>query len=290
VVDTRNANGAFGGPMMGQGETRTYNIPAGPCAGIPSNASSYSLNFSVTGPAAQGYLTAWPAGATQPNVATMTWFAANQTLSNGAIVPASASGAISVFSAATTHVIIDINGYFSGAGGINISTYAYPNPQSGSYSLTIPSAGVSRILVEALGGGGGGAFSVGPPVQAGGNGGFARALIPVSPNTTLTLTIGAGGATGSFGSPNGTAGTDTTVAVNGGNTLLTAGGGGGGSSAFGGFAAGGIVTGPTATFIQMISGGNASSLGYVGGSGGFAGNNGAGGAGQAGLLTVTFVQ
>src|SRR5438105_3261334 len=112
VLDTRNANGPFGGPIMGQGETRTYNVPAGPCAGIPTNASAYSLNFSVTNTAGQGYLTTWPAGATQPLAATMTWFAANQTLTTAAIVPAGTSASISVFAAQTAHVVIDINGYF----------------------------------------------------------------------------------------------------------------------------------------------------------------------------------
>src|SRR6202045_4358511 len=112
ILDTRNANGPFGGPIMSSGETRSYNVPTGPCSGIPSNASAYSLNFSVTGTAAQGYLTAWPPGSTQPNAATMTWFAASQTLSTAAIVPASASASISVFTAATTHIIVDINGYF----------------------------------------------------------------------------------------------------------------------------------------------------------------------------------
>src|SRR5438105_5298113 len=33
ILDTRNPNGPFGGPIMSQGETRTYNVPAGPCAG-----------------------------------------------------------------------------------------------------------------------------------------------------------------------------------------------------------------------------------------------------------------
>src|SRR3989475_4949955 len=62
----------------------------------------------------------------------------------------------------------------------NLTIYSYPNPVSGSYSLTVL-AGVTRILVEAWGGGGGGGFSTGPfPAGFGGNGGYARAVIPVS--------------------------------------------------------------------------------------------------------------
>ena len=46
VADTRNATGAFGGPELAAGSTRTFNIPQGAC-GIPSTAVSYSLNATV---------------------------------------------------------------------------------------------------------------------------------------------------------------------------------------------------------------------------------------------------
>ena len=118
VVDTRNANGSFGGPIFASGETRSYTIPSGPCTGIPTGIQAFSLNFSVTQTRTSviGFLTAWPTGTTQPSVANLTWFAANQTLSAASIVPAASGGAISVYAAQSTHVIIDINGYFLGNG------------------------------------------------------------------------------------------------------------------------------------------------------------------------------
>jgi len=63
-----------------------------------------------------GYLTAWPAGSSQPAAANLTWFAANQTLTAASIIPAAIGGAISVFAAQATDVIIDVNGYFLGDG------------------------------------------------------------------------------------------------------------------------------------------------------------------------------
>lgn len=117
VVDTRNADGPYGGPKPSAGTTRTFDIDGGPCSGIPAGAAAYSLNFGVTQTEAGGFLTAWNTGASQPVVATMTWFGASQTLSNAAIVPASTAGAIDVFLAAGTHLTIDINGYFLDAGG-----------------------------------------------------------------------------------------------------------------------------------------------------------------------------
>lgn len=122
VVDTRWANGAFGGPIFNAGETRSYTVPSSSCSGIPGGSvSAVSLNITVTQTGAGGFLTAWPAGASQPGVGNLTWFAASQTLTNASVVPTSSSGAISVFvgmaNGTQTHVIIDINGYFLGDGG-----------------------------------------------------------------------------------------------------------------------------------------------------------------------------
>src|SRR6202163_1204712 len=47
VVDTRNPSGAYGSPKLVGGASRTFNIPGGPCTGIPPSASAYSLNFTV---------------------------------------------------------------------------------------------------------------------------------------------------------------------------------------------------------------------------------------------------
>src|SRR5271170_7913148 len=46
VVDTRNAIGPFGGPALGAGTSREFNIPQSACK-IPSSAVAYSLNVTV---------------------------------------------------------------------------------------------------------------------------------------------------------------------------------------------------------------------------------------------------
>jgi hypothetical protein len=134
VVDTRNPTGAYGGPKFSQGTIRTFDIDGGPCAGIPANAAAYSLSLGVTQTIGNGaYITAWPAGATQPVVATITW---NQglTLTTAAIVPAGVGGAISVFAANETHLTIDINGYFrEGPGSLSLN---YINEVSAVPSMT----------------------------------------------------------------------------------------------------------------------------------------------------------
>ena len=111
IVDTRNANGPYGGPAMPQNFGRTFDIDGGPC-GIPAGVEAYSLNFGAIVPAADGFLTAWPTGSAQPNVSQLN-FLGGEVVANAAIVPAGAGGAIDVLVNIGTHIYIDINGYFS---------------------------------------------------------------------------------------------------------------------------------------------------------------------------------
>ncbi len=115
IADTRTVGsglmGAFGPPTMSGGSTRNFPIPSSDC-GVPATALAYSLNIGVVTPGPLAYLTAWPAGQSQPVVGTLSSQGAG-VVSDAAIVPAGTSGAISIFVADTTDVIIDINGYFA---------------------------------------------------------------------------------------------------------------------------------------------------------------------------------
>ncbi len=111
VVDTRNANGTFGGPPIQAGTFRSFPISQGPC-GIPLGAWAYSLNISVVPNGALHYLTVWPTGQSQPLVATLNSLD-GRIKANAAIVTAgNGGGAVSVFATDTTNVIVDVNGYF----------------------------------------------------------------------------------------------------------------------------------------------------------------------------------
>src|SRR5581483_6311898 len=85
VVDTRNADGAFGGPEMGANTSRDFSIPASSC-GIPSSAAAYALNVTAVPDGVLGYLTIWPTGQNQPFVSTLN--SDGRVKANAAIVPA----------------------------------------------------------------------------------------------------------------------------------------------------------------------------------------------------------
>jgi prefoldin subunit 5 len=111
IVDTRNSNGTFGGPIMTANSTRSFPIPTGSC-GIPSTATAYAFNVTAVPASTLSYLSIWPDGEIQPTVSTLN-SSDGQVVANAALVPAGNAGAVDVFVTNQTQVIIDIVGYFN---------------------------------------------------------------------------------------------------------------------------------------------------------------------------------
>jgi hypothetical protein len=112
LIDTRNADGEYGGPALVAASDRTFDIVSGPC-GIPATASAISVNVTVTGATAAGNLRLFPAGVTAPSVSTIN-YTPGVTRANNAIVRLSELGELAVrcAPAGTVHFILDVNGYF----------------------------------------------------------------------------------------------------------------------------------------------------------------------------------
>ncbi len=120
AFDTRSA--PLGGPELGAGTTREFDIPQSPCD-IPQNAVAYSLNVTVVPNASLNYLTLWPTGQAQPYVSTLN--SDGRVKANAAITPAGTNGGVSVYVSDATQVILDIDGYFLPAGTASALTF-YP--------------------------------------------------------------------------------------------------------------------------------------------------------------------
>ncbi len=110
VVDTRGAQGSFGGPAISGGSSRSFAIPQGSCS-IPSTARAYALNVTAIPHGKLSYLTIWPTGATQPVVSTLN-SPDGRIKANAAIVPAGTSEAVSVYVSNTADILLDVSGYF----------------------------------------------------------------------------------------------------------------------------------------------------------------------------------
>jgi hypothetical protein len=113
LIDTRNANGTYGGPSLNAGVTRNFPV-IGQC-GIPTGVTSLSINVTSVSAASSGWLTLFPgpAGAQLPPVSTVN-YASGKTLANNAILRVAADGTINVFNSGPfgVHFIVDVNGYF----------------------------------------------------------------------------------------------------------------------------------------------------------------------------------
>ena len=113
IVDTRGPRGAYGGPILSQAVTRSFDLNDGPCPGIPVGVEAYSLNITATQTQGPGFFTIWPQDRTPPTVSTLN-YVASETVANAAIVPAGTGGGISVVAGVSgAHLIIDIDGYFT---------------------------------------------------------------------------------------------------------------------------------------------------------------------------------
>jgi hypothetical protein len=111
LVDTRNAAGPYGGPALSAGADRTIDVDGGAC-GVPATATAVSLNVTVASPTVTGNLRIWPTGTAAPTVSAIN-YSAGQTRGNNGIFLLSTAGQFDMRAAVgTTHVIIDVVGYF----------------------------------------------------------------------------------------------------------------------------------------------------------------------------------
>jgi hypothetical protein len=114
LLDTRNANGAFGGPALGAMAQRTFTA-AGHC-GIPSTAKAIAVNITSVNPAAAGYLATFPGNAFP--LGTMTdSFQPLTVRANNAIIDLATDNTgtfgIQNNSTGTANVVVDVVGYFN---------------------------------------------------------------------------------------------------------------------------------------------------------------------------------
>lgn len=118
LADTRpeyGFTGAYGPPfLVGGAAPRTFNIPAGPCPGIPADAGAFSINIGVwyaIGAGDPGYLTVFPTGTPLPPTSDIN-FSGAEIIQNALVVAAGVGGSIDVYVNHSTNIFIDINGYY----------------------------------------------------------------------------------------------------------------------------------------------------------------------------------
>ncbi len=102
LVDTRRNLGAT--RLIGGTTTRIV--------AAPIDVSAVSANFIAVDPSAPGHLTVYNCGAEVPTVSTVNYTPGTNT-ANQAVVPLD-RGAVCVYAHATTHLVVDVNGFYRG--------------------------------------------------------------------------------------------------------------------------------------------------------------------------------
>ena len=166
MADTRGFgfSGDYGPPALGPSQGRTFII--GDQCGVPASASAVSFNFTVAEMSSSGNLKVYPFGGSAANVSSINWTGSTFVIANAAVVPLGLSAAITVVneSATSTHLIMDVNGYFAegvvtsltAGNAISVSaatgdvTVSVPDDAIGAAQLAAGSVGASEIATDAV--------------------------------------------------------------------------------------------------------------------------------------------
>jgi hypothetical protein len=119
LLDTRNANGSLGGPVLASGAVRVFPVVAQSGCGIPTTAKALSVNVTAVSATGGGFITVYPGDAPLPGTSTVSFSLSRPTIASNAHVTLSRDGAGTVAAYASVagspgqvHLIIDVNGYY----------------------------------------------------------------------------------------------------------------------------------------------------------------------------------
>lgn len=124
IVDTRNAVAPYTGPIGANSAVEFHaknntqiDLQGGNSAGcnVPADADALVINITSVNQASHGYLTLYPADSPQPGSSILN-FNGTDAIANSTILPICTSTCttdFTVFASQSTHVIVDVMGYFA---------------------------------------------------------------------------------------------------------------------------------------------------------------------------------
>ena len=211
LVDTRNSPDH----SYSDGETRVYDFSTNTnCTGLPSTPQAWSLNIWMRVVSHQGYIEAWPDGASQPLVATLVAYPTGLFYSNAAVVATGNGDKIDVYCQYAADVAIDINGYYAATGIVNsIAGLTGVVGMTGGTGISVTTAS-NTITITNTGGAGGllPSGSANQTLRSNGSAWFASSVL-------TNDGTGAVGVSGVLNMPNTTSSTDGVIEF-GGNPFI----------------------------------------------------------------------
>ncbi|MEU5308313.1 S53 family peptidase [Streptomyces sp. NPDC021562] len=183
LLDTRNGTGwglsslPTTKPLVAGG---TAPVKVEGAGGIPSSGvTAVVLNLTVTGTTGAGSLVAWADGTSKPSTSNLDWTGASQTIAASATVKVAGDGVVDLSTSSTTHLIADVQGYYtSGTTGSKYTALTPARLLDTRSKVGIPTAGkISNAVIS---------------LKVRGHGGVPTGATSVVLNLTATQTVGGG--------------------------------------------------------------------------------------------------
>jgi len=119
LLDTRADGGTVDGGFVAGGlraaGSVTELVVAGR-GGVAADASTAVLNVTVTDASGAGYVTVFPCGSERPLASSLN-FVTGSTVANGVVARIGASGRVCLFVSESTHLVVDVTGFFPAGAG-----------------------------------------------------------------------------------------------------------------------------------------------------------------------------
>ena len=190
VIDTRNANGTYGGPKLVAGATRSFDLDQGGFAGscgnsFPTGVKAMVVNVTLVNEDGPGFVTIHPGGTTRPTASSINSSGPNTVIGNMIVMPLAADGTVSIYTSVGTHLVMDLVGFFLNDFDDDDSLVLSGNTSGTSvFNVTNNNTGSSNFSFAIRGGGNTtGAFTGGVYGVALGDSGFGVYGAAQAPNS-----------------------------------------------------------------------------------------------------------
>jgi hypothetical protein len=183
LLDTRNGTGwglssvPSTKPLVAGGTAPVRIEGAG---GIPSSGvTGVVLNLTVTGTTGAGSLIAWADGTAKPSTSNLNWTGTGQTIAASSTVSVAGDGVVDLYTSSTTHLIADVQGYYTS--DTTGSTYTALNPARLLDTRSKVGISTTTKITNAV-----------VSLKVRGHGGVPTGASSVVLNLTATQTVGSG--------------------------------------------------------------------------------------------------
>ena len=120
--------------------------PDGTTDVVPTGVSAVAINITAVLPSAAGFMTVWPCDVGRPDASNLN-FVANGVVANSVIAPVGATGKVCFYTNQTSHLLVDIAGWFSGSSFVGATPKRVLDTRNaiGGPKVRIPAGGTIAV-------------------------------------------------------------------------------------------------------------------------------------------------